>query len=102
MQLHIFYFCYINSNYKENRQLKTDFFHFKNELTEYHLKCEQLEKEIKQIEIERNAVLESYAKSWGHHNAKQKIKYTGRLIKDIDSITQVGGCMRKSHYNQFL
>lgn len=53
------------------------------------MKCEQLEKEIKQIENEKNDVLEAYAKSWGHYNAKQKIKYTGKLIKDIDTINQV-------------
>jgi len=48
-----------------------------------------LEIETKQIEIEKSELLEAYAKSWGHYNEKQKIKYTGRLIKDIDSITQV-------------
>lgn len=59
------------------------------QLIEYQLKCEQLEKENKRMETEKNEFLEEYAMSWGHHNAKQKIKYTGRLIKDIDSITQV-------------
>jgi len=48
-----------------------------------------MEIENKQIEIEKTNILEAYAKSWGHYNDKQKIKYTGRLIKDIDSITQV-------------
>jgi len=43
----------------------------------------------KQIENEKTDILEAYAKYWGHYNDKQKIKYTGRLIKDIDSITQV-------------
>lgn len=73
----------------ENRQLKTDLFHLKNELNAYEVKCAQLETEITQIECEKNDILEAYAKSWGHHNEKQKIKYTGRIIKDIDSITQV-------------
>lgn len=69
--------------------MKTDLCHLENELTEYQLKCKQLEIEIKQIEMEKSELLEAYAKSWGHYNEKQKIKYTGRLIKDIDSITQV-------------
>ncbi|VVC44002.1 Hypothetical protein CINCED_3A002352 [Cinara cedri] len=73
---------------KENRQLKTDLNYLRNELNEYRMKCERLEKETKRIETEKNNVLEEYAKSWGHHNSKQKIKYTGRLIKDIDCITQ--------------
>lgn len=54
-----------------------------------------MEEEIKQIEIERNVVLETYAKSLGHRNVKQKIKYTGKLIKDIDTITQVTYYMKK-------
>lgn len=97
--IHITYYIlyFIFSQYKENRQLKSDYCHFKNELTEYQLKCKQLEKEIKEIEIERNAVLEAYAKSWGHHNEKQKIKYTGKLIKDIDSITQVINAKKIPH-----
>lgn len=41
------------------------------------------------MESEKNDVLEAYAKSWGHNNSKQKIKYTGKLIKDIDKINQV-------------
>lgn len=73
----------------ENRQLKTDLFHLRNELAAYQVKCVQLETEIKQIEYEKDVALEEIAKSWGHHNEKQKIKYTGRIIKDIDSITQV-------------
>jgi len=48
-----------------------------------------MEIENKKIETEKINILEAYAKSWGHYNDKQKIKYTGRLIKDIDSITQV-------------
>lgn len=64
------------------------------------MKCEQLEKDIKCIENDKNDILEAYAKSWGHHNAKQKIKYTGRLIKDIDSVTQVTITKyRNSFYN---
>lgn len=82
--LQIEYHCYD----KDNKQLKTDLCHLENELTEYQLKCKQLEIETKQIEIEKSELLEAYAKSWGHYNEKQKIKYTGRLIKDIDSITQ--------------
>lgn len=58
-------------------------------MAEYQLKCKQMEIENKQIEIEKIDILEAYAKYWGHYNDKQKIKYTGRLIKDIDSITQV-------------
>lgn len=77
------------SHDQDNRRLKTELCHLKNELTEYQIKCEQLETEIKQIENEKYNLLEAYAKSWGHHNEKQKIKYTGRLIKDIDSINQV-------------
>lgn len=77
------------SHDKENRQLKTDLNYLRNELTEYRIKCEQLEKETKLIETEKNEILEEYAKSWGHHNTKQKIKYTGRLIKDMNSINQV-------------
>lgn len=69
--------------------MKTDLCHLENELAEYQLKCDQMEIENKQIEIEKINILEAYAKSWGHYNDKQKIKYTGRLIKDIDSITQV-------------
>jgi len=69
--------------------LKTDLCHLENELAEYQLKCKQMEIENKQIEIEKIDILEAYAKYWGHYNDKQKIKYTGRLIKDIDSITQV-------------
>lgn len=64
-------------------------YNLKNELTEYQLKCEQLDTENKQIEKEKNDVLETYGMSWGHHNAKQKIKYTDKLIRDIDSINQV-------------
>lgn len=86
---------FIFSSYKENRQLKTEFCYFKNELIEYKLKCEQLEEEIKQSEIERNVALETYAKSLGHRNVKQKIKHTGKLIKDIDTITQVTYYMKK-------
>lgn len=77
------------SHDEENRRLKTDLSHLKNELSGYKLKCEQLEKENEQIEKNKNDVLEAYAKSWGHYNAKQKIKYTGKLIKDIDKINQV-------------
>ncbi|XP_060848032.1 desmoplakin-like isoform X1 [Rhopalosiphum padi] len=76
------------SHDNDNRQLKTDLCHLENEFSEYQLKCKQLEIENKQIEIEKSEILEAYAKSWGHYNEKQKIKYTGRLIKDIDSITQ--------------
>ncbi|XP_008179804.1 uncharacterized protein LOC100570121 isoform X1 [Acyrthosiphon pisum] len=77
-----------HSHDQYNRQLKTDLCHLENELAEYQLKCNQMEIENKQIEIEKINILEAYAKSWGHYNDKQKIKYTGRLIKDIDSITQ--------------
>lgn len=63
--------------------------HLKNELTEYQLKCEQLEKENKRLENEKKDVLEAYVKSWGHYNEKQKIKYTGKLVKNIHNITQV-------------
>lgn len=63
--------------------------HHENELIQYQLKCEQLEKFNKQLETEKNRLLEAYAKYWGHYNEKQKIKYTGRLIKDINNITQV-------------
>lgn len=69
--------------------MKKDLSHLKNELAEYQLKCEQLEQQNKQMEDDKNEILEAYAKSWGHYNEKQKIKYTGRLIKDIDSMTQV-------------
>lgn len=69
--------------------MKTELYHLKNELTEYEIKCEQLETEIKLIENEKYNLLEAYAKSWGHHNEKQKIRYTGKLIKDIDFINQV-------------
>jgi len=84
----ILLFCFFRHD-KENRQLKSDLCHINNELVEYQLKCEQLENENKQLENEKNELLEAYAKSWGHYNDKQKIKYTGRLIKDLDSITQV-------------
>ncbi|XP_025196259.1 uncharacterized protein LOC112595323 [Melanaphis sacchari] len=77
-----------HSHDKDNKQFKTDLCHLENELTEYQLKCKQLEIENKQIEIEKSEILEAYAKAWGHYNEKQKIKYTGRLIKNIDSITQ--------------
>lgn len=77
-----------HSHDKDNRQLKTDLCHLENELAEYQLKCKQMEIENKQIENEKIDILEAYAKYWGHYNDKQKIKYTGRLIKDIDSITQ--------------
>lgn len=77
------------SHDNENRRLKTNLCHLKNELVEYQLKCEQLEKNNKQIEIEKTEVLEKIARSWGHYNAKQKIKYTERLIKDTDTIIQV-------------
>lgn len=63
--------------------------HYENELIQYQLKCEQMEKYNKQLEKEKNNLLEAYAKSWGHYNEKQKIKYTGRLIKDINNINQV-------------
>lgn len=88
ISLHVFGFCSYSLD-KDNRQLKTDLYNVKNELTEYQLKCEQLDIENKQIEKEKNDVLETYAMSWGHRNAKQKINYTGKLIKDIDSINQV-------------
>lgn len=71
-----------------------------DELIAYEAKCEQLETEISQIESEKNDILEAYAKSWGHHNEKQKIKYTGRIIKDIDSITQV--TFKKESFYKFL
>lgn len=77
------------SHSKENRQLKLNLCHLKNELAEYELKCKQLEENNKQIENEKYDVLEAYARSWGHYNAKQKIKYTERLIKDTDTIIQV-------------
>lgn len=77
------------SDSNENRQLKLNLCHLQNELAEYQLRCEQLEESNKQIENEKNDVLEAYAKSWGHYNAKQKIKYTERLIKDTDTIIQV-------------
>lgn len=83
------YFVYFFSYDAENIQLKTDLQYLQDELIEYEAKCQQLETEITQIESEKNDILEAYAKSWGHHNEKQKIKYTGRIIKDIDSITQV-------------
>lgn len=63
--------------------------HLENELAEYQLKCKQLEIENKQIENEKKCVLEAYVKVWGHNNEKQKIKYTERIIKNIDSINQV-------------
>lgn len=63
--------------------------HLKNELTEYQLKCERLERENKRLENEKKNLLEAYVKSWGHHNEKQKIKYTGKLVKSIHNITQV-------------
>lgn len=60
-------------------------------MAEYQLKCEQLEKENKLLENKRNDVLEAFAKFCGHYNEKQKIKYTGKLIKGIDCINQVIG-----------
>lgn len=70
--------------------------HLKNELTEYQLKCKQLERENQQLENEKKDVLEAYVKSWGHYNEKQKIKYTGKLVKDIHNITQVTSIKIKS------
>ncbi|XP_050435297.1 myosin-11-like isoform X1 [Adelges cooleyi] len=72
----------------ENRHMETDLYDLNEELSDYQLKCDRMEKEIRQLEKAKVNSLDEYAKSWGHHNAKQKIKYTGKLIKDMDSITQ--------------
>ncbi|XP_050529117.1 nuclear mitotic apparatus protein 1-like [Daktulosphaira vitifoliae] len=72
----------------ENRQFENELVDLKDELTEYQIKCDSVEKEIQQLEKQKVHSLDEYAKSWGHHNAKQKIKYTGKLIKDLDTITQ--------------
>lgn len=89
------YNLFIFSHDQDNRRLKTELCHLKNELTEYQIKCEQLETDIKLIENEKYYLLEAYAKFWGHHNEKQKIKYTEKLIRDIDSINQVNKLLIK-------